>query len=136
MVARFFYGNPIEEEVNTLTSEDVPNHELEISSALNFADKVRSKEYSAKEVARILRKRFEVQNPNVLILNLKLVDICVKNGGGLIQLEISSREFIDTIVGLLDSKSGRDYELRQLILTVIQEWAVVLKGNNEMGYVA
>ncbi|KAJ1821686.1 Vacuolar protein-sorting-associated protein 27 [Coemansia sp. RSA 2675] len=134
MVARLFYGSPIDDEVNRLTAEDVPNHELDMSAALNFADKIRSKEYSAKEVARVLRKRLDSSNPNVQILVLSLADICVKNGGALIQLEISGREFIDEVTNLLESKTGRDFELRQLVLRLIQEWAALFRGNNEMGY--
>ncbi|KAJ2770943.1 Vacuolar protein-sorting-associated protein 27, partial [Coemansia linderi] len=105
-----------------------------MSAALNFADKIRSKEYSAKEVARVLRKRLDSSNPNVQILVLSLADICVKNGGALIQLEISGREFIDEVTNLLESKTGRDFELRQLVLRLIQEWAALFRGNNEMGY--
>ncbi|KAJ2020045.1 Vacuolar protein-sorting-associated protein 27 [Coemansia sp. S680] len=134
MVARLFYGSPIDDEVGRLTAEDVPNHELDMSAALNFADKIRSKEYSAKEVARVLRKRLDSSNPNVQILVLSLADICVKNGGTLIQLEISAREFIDEVTNLLESKTGRDFELRQLVLRLIQEWAALFRGNNEMGY--
>ncbi|KAJ2866740.1 Vacuolar protein-sorting-associated protein 27 [Coemansia aciculifera] len=134
MVARLFYGSPIDDEVNRLTAEDVPNHELDMSAALNFADKIRSKEYSAKEVTRVLRKRLDSSNPNVQILVLSLADICVKNGGTLIQLEISAREFIDEVTNLLESKTGRDFELRQLVLRLIQEWAALFRGNNEMGY--
>ncbi|KAJ2012058.1 Vacuolar protein-sorting-associated protein 27, partial [Coemansia sp. S85] len=125
---------PIDDEVNRLTAEDVPNHELDMSAALNFADKIRSKEYSAKEVARVLRKRLDSSNPNVQILVLSLADICVKNGGALIQLEISGREFIDEVTNLLESKTRRDFELRQLVLRLIQEWAALFRGNNEMGY--
>ncbi|KAJ2892904.1 Vacuolar protein-sorting-associated protein 27, partial [Coemansia aciculifera] len=134
MVARLFYGSPIDDDVNKLTAEDVPNHELDMSAALNFADKIRSKEYSAKEVARVLRKRLDSSNPNVQILVLSLADICVKNGGSLVQLEISAREFIDEVTNLLESKTGRDFELRQLVLRLIQEWAALFQGNNEMGY--
>ncbi|KAJ2709787.1 Vacuolar protein-sorting-associated protein 27, partial [Coemansia spiralis] len=91
-----------------------------MSEALNFADKVRSKEYGAKDVAYALRSRLDYPNPNTQILVLSLADICVKNGGNLIQLELSRREFIDTTAGLLDSKTGRDHELRQLVLRLIQ----------------
>ncbi|KAJ2725251.1 Vacuolar protein-sorting-associated protein 27 [Coemansia sp. Benny D115] len=134
MVQRFWYGDPIENEVNRLTAEDVPNHELDITGALNFADQIRSKEFSAKDVARVLRKRLDNDNPNVQILVLSLADICVKNGGNLIQLEISRREFIDDIAGLLESKTGRDHELRQTVLRIIQEWAHLFRGSIEMGY--
>ncbi|KAJ2799675.1 Vacuolar protein-sorting-associated protein 27 [Coemansia guatemalensis] len=136
MVMRFIYGSPIEDEVGRLTSEDVPNHELDMTDALNFADKIRSKEYNAKDVARALQTRLGYPNPNVQILVLNLADICVKNGGTLVQLEISRREFIDSIVGTLDSKTGRDHELRQLVLKLVQEWAALFRGNNEMSYVS
>ncbi|KAJ2820425.1 Vacuolar protein-sorting-associated protein 27, partial [Coemansia erecta] len=119
-----------------LTAEDVPNHELDISEALNFADKIRSKEISAKDTAKALRDRLSFANPNVQILAISLADICVKNGGSLIQLEISRREFIDAITNLLDSRTGRDYELRQLVLRTIQEWAALFRGNSEMSYVS
>ncbi|KAJ2340251.1 Vacuolar protein-sorting-associated protein 27, partial [Coemansia sp. RSA 2618] len=134
MVMRFIYGSPIEDEIARLTAEDVPNHELDISEALNFADKIRSKEISAKDTAKALRDRLSFANPNVQILAINLADICVKNGGSLIQLEISRREFIDAITNLLDSRTGRDYELRQLVLRTIQEWAALFRGNSEMSY--
>ncbi|KAJ1867587.1 Prohibitin-1, subunit of the prohibitin complex (Phb1p-Phb2p) [Coemansia sp. RSA 989] len=127
---------PIDDEIARLTSEDVPNHELDISGALTFADRIRSKEFGAKDVARALKERLNFSNPNVQILVLNLADICVKNGGRLIQLEISRREFIDAITNLLDSRTGRDYELRQVILTLIQEWAAMFRNNNEMSYVS
>ncbi|KAJ1853270.1 Vacuolar protein-sorting-associated protein 27 [Coemansia sp. RSA 1822] len=136
MVMRFIYGSPIEDEIARLTAEDVPNHELDISEALNFADKIRSKEFSAKDTAKALRDRLGFPNPNVQILAINLADICVKNGGSLIQLEISRREFIDAISGLLDSRTGRDYELRQLVLRIIQEWAALFRGNSETSYVS
>ncbi|KAJ2849516.1 Vacuolar protein-sorting-associated protein 27 [Coemansia brasiliensis] len=136
MVMRFIYGSPIDDEIARLTSEDVPNHELDISGALTFADRIRSKEFGAKNVARALKERLNFSNPNVQILALNLADICVKNGGRLIQLEISRREFIDAITNLLDSRTGRDYELRQVILTIIQEWAAMFRNNNEMSYVS
>ncbi|KAJ2453114.1 Vacuolar protein-sorting-associated protein 27 [Coemansia sp. RSA 2336] len=136
MVMRFIYGSPIDDEIARLTSEDVPNHELDISGALTFADRIRSKEFGAKDVARALKERLNFSNPNVQILALNLADICVKNGGRLIQLEVSRREFIDAITNLLDSRTGRDYELRQVILTLIQEWAAMFRNNNEMSYVS
>ncbi|KAJ2781991.1 Vacuolar protein-sorting-associated protein 27 [Coemansia javaensis] len=136
MVMRFFYGSPIEDDIGRLTSEDVPGHELDMAKALNFADKVRSKEYGPKDVAHALRARLDHPNPNTQILVLSLADICVKNGGTLIQLELSRREFIDAIAGLLDSKTGRDYELRELVLRLIQEWAALFRNHSEMGYVA
>ncbi|KAJ1835806.1 Vacuolar protein-sorting-associated protein 27 [Coemansia sp. RSA 2711] len=136
MVMRFIYGSPVDDEIARLTAEDVPNHELDISEALNFADRIRSKEFTAKDAARALRERLDYPNPNVQILVINLADICVKNGGNLIQLEISRREFIDAITNLLDSRTGRDYELRQLVLRTIQEWAGLFRGKSEMGYVS
>ncbi|KAI7834779.1 hypothetical protein BX661DRAFT_175509 [Kickxella alabastrina] len=134
MVTRLLYGNPIEDEVNRLTAEDVPNHELDITGAIDFADKIRSKEYSAKEVARVLRKRMQYPNPNVQILVLSLSDICVKNGGQLVQLEISRREFIDDIANILETQTGRAFDLRKLVVKLIQEWALLFRGNVEMSY--
>lgn len=136
MVTRLFYGSPIDEDISRLTAEDVPNHELDMSEALNFADQVRSKEHSAKEAARALRKRLSFSNPNVQILTLTLADICMKNGGSLIQLELSNREYVEEMAGLLDSRTGREYELRQLVLKLIQEWAHMFKGDSEKGYVS
>ncbi|KAJ2546397.1 Vacuolar protein-sorting-associated protein 27 [Coemansia sp. RSA 1933] len=135
MVMRFIYGSPIDDEVKRLAAEDVPGHELDMSDALNFIDRVRSKEYSAKEVARVLRERLNFENPNVQILVLQLSDMCIKNGGNLIQLELTRREFIDAVYGLMESKTGRSFELRHLVLKLIQEWAELFRNNPEMAYV-
>ncbi|KAJ1663449.1 Vacuolar protein-sorting-associated protein 27 [Coemansia sp. RSA 1813] len=135
MVMRLIYGSPIGDEVNRLTAEDVPGYELDISDALNFIDRVRSKEYSAKEVARVLRERLNFENPNVQILVLQLSDMCIKNGGNLIQLELTRREFMDAVYGLMESKTGRSFELRQLVLRLVQEWAELFRNNPEMAYV-
>ncbi|KAI9504036.1 hypothetical protein BX070DRAFT_223305 [Coemansia spiralis] len=104
--------------VDRLTAEDVPGHELDIS--------IRSKEFSSKEVARVLRERLNYENPNVQMLN----------GGNLIQLELSRREFMEAMYELLESKTGRSYDLRQLVLKLVQEWAELFRNNPEMGYVS
>ncbi|KAJ2758421.1 Vacuolar protein-sorting-associated protein 27 [Coemansia sp. BCRC 34490] len=61
--------------------------------------------------------------------------MCIKNGGSLIQLELTKREFIDAIYGLMESKTGRSVELRQLVLKLVQEWSQLFRNNPEMAYV-
>ena len=58
--------------VEQLTDENIPGHSLNLGEALDFADKVRSKEFTPRDVARGLKERISHTNPNVQILALQV----------------------------------------------------------------
>ncbi|KAJ1679760.1 Vacuolar protein-sorting-associated protein 27, partial [Spiromyces aspiralis] len=117
--------------VDKLTDENIPGHQLNLGDALDFADKVRSKEYVPREVARLLKGRLAHQNPNVQLMALQLTDVIIKNGGDRFLVEISSRDFVQNLVGII-RHSVYSYELYSESLKYLQEWAVLCQGNAEL----
>ncbi|KAJ1921970.1 Vacuolar protein-sorting-associated protein 27 [Mycoemilia scoparia] len=129
----FLFSSSTPKEIETLTDENIPGHTLNLSQALDLADKVRSKEYTVKDVARGLKERISHDNPNVQILALNLTDVVIKNGGDLFLVEVSSKDFVDNITNIV-RHSGYSYELQKELLRLIQEWATLCSGNPELAY--
>ncbi|PVU85481.1 hypothetical protein BB559_006987 [Furculomyces boomerangus] len=134
MVTRLFFGSPIEDELASITSENTLGNEIDYSLALEYADKVKSKTYSAKEVSKYLQKRLEIKNPNVQMKVVKLADVLVKNSGKLFLLEISRKEFIDKLVFILDSNTEKSVELKDEILKCLFGWSIAFKNDPELAY--
>lgn len=138
----------LDNKISDATSESIPNGEIDLSVALEITDIIRSKKIPPKQCMRSLKKRLTkvYHNPNLLILTLKLVDLCVKNGGTHFLVELSSKEFMDYLVDFIfkvqyntkkaeveedSSKSG----VGDFLLSLIKEWAILLKDKPNLGYV-
>jgi growth factor-regulated tyrosine kinase substrate len=70
---------------------------------LDISDKIKAKHFNPKDVIKSLKRRINHKNPNVQILALKFTDVCVKNSGHHFLVELSARDFIDSLVSLLKS---------------------------------
>ncbi|EMR08236.1 hypothetical protein PNEG_03404 [Pneumocystis murina B123] len=130
-----------DELVEKATSEDIPAGIEDLTSCLEICDKIRSKSVPSKDAMRSLKRRMAHKSANVQILTLKLIDLCVKNGGDHFLLEISSREFMDNLVSLLKTNKTTEHDVtakadvRKKILELIQVWAVLFEKKKHLGYV-
>lgn len=131
----------LDSKIEEATSEAIPNGELDIAVGLEITDIIRSKKVPPKVAMRSLKKRLTkvYSNPNLLGSTLKLVDLCVKNGGGHFIAEINSKEFVDYLIDFVfkvhyDVKSYQVYlseaklSAGSQILKLIKEWSLYFKS--------
>lgn len=125
----------IDAQIERATDESIPFGETDLATSLEITDLIRSKQVLPKDAMRSLKKRLtSTKNPNTQLSTLHLIDTCVKNGGNHFIVEISSREFIDSIVSIIhDDKTNEN--VRDLSLDLIQNWAIAFKENFQFKYV-
>ncbi|EGV65766.1 Vacuolar protein-sorting-associated protein 27 [Yamadazyma tenuis] len=148
----FGNGTPSTQELDSkieeATSESIPNGEFDVAVAFEITDIIRSKKISPKQCMRCLKKRLTntYQNPNLLTSSLKLVDVCVKNGGYHFLVELSSKEFMDYLVDFIfkvnynihDGKvigNQAKLDVGNLILGLIKNWKLFFKNQLQLNYV-
>ncbi|WLF77604.1 Vacuolar protein-sorting-associated protein 27 [Lodderomyces elongisporus] len=134
----------LDNKIGDATSESIPNGELDLSTALEVTDFIRSKKLPAQQSMRSLKKRLNLvySNPNLLTSTLKLVDLCVKNSGFHFLVEISSREFMDYLVDFVfkvhyNTKDHNydEHKVGELILSLIKQWVNFFQGQLQLNYV-
>ncbi|KAK6094446.1 Vacuolar protein-sorting-associated protein 27 [Batrachochytrium dendrobatidis] len=128
-------SNPFEDLVDKATSENLPVGTDDIVSNLDIADKIKSKEVSAKTAIQSFKRRINHKNPNVQLLALKLTDTCVKNSGHHFLQEVASREFIDNLVSISRSLMNPNTDVKQKILALIQAWGITFKSKPDLSFV-
>ncbi|CCJ31115.1 unnamed protein product, partial [Pneumocystis jirovecii] len=95
---------------------------------------IRSKSVHPKDAIKSIKRRICHRNPNVQILVLKLIDLCVKNGGDHFLLEVSSREFMDYL-DTSDQNLVAKMDIKTKILELIQMWVLLFEKKESLGYV-
>lgn len=149
----WFSGNTVsvtelDSKITEATSESIPNGEIDISIALEITDLIKSRKIPPKQCMRSLKKRLinTFNNPNLLISTLKLIDLCVKNGGFQFLIEISSKEFIDYLIDYIfkihyNTKNYQVYSIESkkfvgdYILKLLKQWSYYFKNQLQLNYV-
>lgn len=100
------------------------NYEPNLALNLEIADLINSKKGSApREAAVAIVNYINHRNPNVSLLALNLLDICVKNCGYPFQLQIGTKEFLNELVRRFPERPPIRYSRVQMkILEAIEEW--------------
>lgn len=137
----------LDAKIEEATSEAIPNGELDIAVGLEITDVIRSKKVPPKQAMRSLKKRVTkvYGNPNLLSSTLKLVDLCVKNGGAHFITELNTKEFVDYLVDYVFKvhydmhsyqvySSEAKYGVSILLLKFIKEWSMYLKDRFDPNY--
>ncbi|KAG5984869.1 hypothetical protein E4U55_002797 [Claviceps digitariae] len=104
------------------------NYEPNLALCLEIADLVNSKKGSApREAATMIVSYINHRNPNVALLALSLLDICVKNCGYPFHLQISTKEFLNELVRRFPERPPlRATRVQAKILEAIEEWRVTI----------
>ncbi|KAI9870209.1 MAG: hypothetical protein M1830_004526, partial [Pleopsidium flavum] len=108
----------------TETACDPQNFEPNLALDLEIADLINSKKGNApREAAVAIVNLINHRNPNVSLLALTLLDICVKNCGYAFHLQISTKEFLNELVRRFPERPAiRPSRVQHKILEAIEEW--------------
>ncbi|KAG9232142.1 VHS domain-containing protein [Amylocarpus encephaloides] len=100
------------------------NFEPNLALNLEISDLVNQKKGNApREAAVAIVNYTNHRNPNVSLLALNLLDICVKNCGYPFHLQISTKEFLNELVRRFPERPPmRATRVQQKILEAIEEW--------------
>ncbi|KAK2628807.1 hypothetical protein QTJ16_001910 [Diplocarpon rosae] len=100
------------------------NFEPNLAVNLEVADLINSKKGNApREAAVAIANYINHRNPNVSLLALNLLDICVKNCGYPFHLQISTKEFLNELVRRFPERPPmRATRVQMKILEAIEEW--------------
>lgn len=100
------------------------NFEPNLALNLEIADLINLKKGNApREAAVAIVNNVNHRNPNVAILALNLLDICVKNCGYPFHLQISTKEFLNELVRRFPERPPiRASRVQMKILEAIEEW--------------
>ncbi|KAI8624165.1 VHS-domain-containing protein [Xylariaceae sp. FL1651] len=100
------------------------NFEPNLALNLEIADLINSKKGTApREAAIAIVNYVNSRNPNVGLLALSLLDICVKNCGYPFHLQISTKEFLNELVRRFPERPPFRYtRVQSKILEAIEEW--------------
>ncbi|POR34882.1 ADP-ribosylation factor-binding protein GGA2 [Tolypocladium paradoxum] len=104
------------------------NYEPNLALNLEICDLVNSKKGSApREAATAIVGYINHRNPNVALLALSLLDICVKNCGYPLHLQISTKEFLNELVRRFPERPPIRYtRVQSKILEAIEEWRLTI----------
>ncbi|KAI5288256.1 hypothetical protein KEM54_005354 [Ascosphaera aggregata] len=129
MAARDLYGAWSEPAQSTLqryifNACDPQNYEPNLALNLEVCDLINAKKGNApREAAITIVSIINSRNPNVSMLALALLDICVKNCGYPFHLQISTKEFLNELVRRFPERPPiRLSRVQQRILESIEEW--------------
>ncbi|KAE9369867.1 VHS-domain-containing protein [Stipitochalara longipes BDJ] len=100
------------------------NFEPNLAMNLEIADLINSKKGNApREAAVAIVNYINHRNPNISLLALNLLDICVKNCGYPFHLQISTKEFLNELVRRFPERPPvRPTRVQMKILEAIEEW--------------
>ncbi|KAF2086224.1 ADP-ribosylation factor-binding protein-like protein GGA1, partial [Saccharata proteae CBS 121410] len=103
---------------------DPQNFEPNLALNLEIADLINAKKGNApREAAVSIVNYVNSRNPNVSMLALNLLDICVKNCGYPFHLQISTKEFLNELVRRFPERPPiHGSRVQAKILELIEEW--------------
>ncbi|KAL1861820.1 ARF-binding protein [Diaporthe australafricana] len=117
------------------------NYEPNLALNLEISDLVNSKKGTApREAAVAIVNYINHRNPNVSLLALNLLDICVKNCGYPFHLQIGTKEFLNELVRRFPERPPMRYSRVQMkILEAIEEWRSTIcetsRYKEDMGFI-
>lgn len=117
------------------------NYEPNLALNLEISDLINSKKGTApRESATAIVNLINHRNPNVAMLALTLLDICVKNCGYPFHLQISTKEFLNELVRRFPERPPiRATRVQAKILEMIEEWRTTIcetsRHKDDLGFI-
>lgn len=132
-------ATPLQRYIQTACSPE--NFEPNLALCLEIADLINAKGASSpREAAVAIVGYVNHRNPNVSLLALGLLDICVKNCGYPFHLQISTKEFLNELVRRFPERPPiRCTRVQMRILELVEEWRRTIcetsKYKEDLGFV-
>lgn len=117
------------------------NYEPNLALNLEISDLINTKKGSApREAATAIVSFINHRNPNVAMLAMTLLDICVKNCGYPFHLQISTKEFLNELVRRFPERPPiRPTRIQAKILEAIEEWRMTIcetsRYKDDLGFI-
>ncbi|KAF2767094.1 VHS-domain-containing protein [Teratosphaeria nubilosa] len=130
---------PLQRYIQNACSPD--NYEPNLALCLEIADLINSKKGGApREAAVAIVGYVNHRNPNISLLALSLLDICVKNCGYPFHLQISTKDFLNELVRRFPERPPiRTTRVQNRILELIEEWRRTIcetsKYKEDLGFI-
>ena len=113
------------------TSDLLPSSApADLPSSLHLADLIRSTSLPPATAAKLLAKRLAHDNPNVQLLALQVLDVCVKNGGTPFLRAVADRDPAAELDRLARNADNRD--VREKVRARVQDWATAFESKPEL----
>lgn len=132
-------ATPLQRYIQNACSPE--NFEPNLALSLEIADLINAKQGGApREAAVAIVGYVNHRNPNVSLLALSLLDICVKNCGYPFHLQISTKEFLNELVRRFPERPPiRTTRVQNRILELIEEWRRTIcetsKYKEDLGFI-
>lgn len=132
-------ASPLQRYIQNACSPE--NYEPNLALSLEIADLINAKKGNApREAAITIVGYINHRNPNVSLLALSLLDICVKNCGYPFHLQISTKEFLNELVRRFPERPPiRTTRTQTRILELIEEWRRTIcetsKYKEDLGFI-
>ena len=132
-------ATPLQRYIQNACSPE--NFEPNLALCLEIADLINAKKGNApREAAITIVGYINHRNPNVSLLALSLLDICVKNCGYPFHLQISTKEFLNELVRRFPERPPiRTTRTQNRILELIEEWRRTIcetsKYKEDLGFI-
>ena len=132
-------ATPLQRYIQNACSPE--NFEPNLALSLEIADLINAKKGNApREAAITIVGYINHRNPNVSLLALSLLDICVKNCGYPFHLQISTKEFLNELVRRFPERPPiRTTRTQNRILELIEEWRRTIcetsKYREDLGFI-
>jgi hypothetical protein len=132
-------ATPLQRYIQNACSPE--NFEPNLALSLEITDLINAKQGAApREAAVAIVQYINHRNPNVSLLALSLLDICVKNCGYPFHLQISTKEFLNELVRRFPERPPiRTTRVQNRILELVEEWRRTIcetsKYKEDLGFI-
>jgi len=114
--------------LETCTSSNLPSSTPPpITHSLSLSDLIRSSAVPASHALKSLQKRLDHPNPNVQLLVISVIDVCVKNGGDSFLKEVGGREFSEDCAQIISNPIS-NREVKEKLKRDFQNWALAFES--------
>ncbi|KAK4047875.1 Vacuolar protein-sorting-associated protein 27 [Microbotryomycetes sp. JL221] len=104
----------------------------DLVASLQLADLIRSTAVPAQTATKSILRRLKHANPNVQLLALGVLDICVKNGGTPFLIQVGSKETAQELETLGRGSASTNRDVKERVLAKLQDWATAFQGKDAL----